>query len=261
MQKLVDGMIERVSTPSFDLWVNEEGLMRDDFEPNIGASYLLGKHGAPNTIILGPAFIAASNEEGESIPATNEVIDICLASLHQLGYTQGTESSGCDECGGLCDNDHRPIAGGSGASPEGTATVAISAEVLIVVPLERGERAALALNNNAGSDAWSRVVENAYTRLSIQIDGVHQPAEDVAWGQPFVVASPPPIAGGAAITLPSNVSMDQVLALVEADDNLGLCTHCGAEASGIEPDANAYPCEACGRSAVTGAEGLLLALV
>ena len=201
MQKLVDGMIERVSTPSFDLWVNEEGLMRDDFDNNIGASYLLGKHGAPNTIILGPAFIAASDDDGEAVPAPTEVIDICLASLHQLGYTQ-------------VEPPLKPIAGGSGEAPEGTADVTISAEILVKVPLRRGERAALPASGAASGEVWSRIVESAYARLSIQIDGVHQPAADIYWGAANVVASPPPIAGGAAITLPPDVSMDQVLALV-----------------------------------------------
>ncbi len=127
MQALVDGMIERVATPSFDCWVNEEGLMRDDFEPNIGASYLLGKHGAPGIIIVGPAFIAASDEDGNSVPAPNEVIDTCIAGLHQLGYTQVRAPA------------LTPIAGGSGEDP--VDTILARMQELLVAPERWTQRA------------------------------------------------------------------------------------------------------------------------
>lgn len=42
----------------------------------------------------------------------------------------------------------------------------------------------------------------------------------------------------------AKVSIDAVMAAVEADDNIGFCTGCGAEAHGVEPDARGYPCEA-----------------
>ena len=100
MQGLVDGYIERVSTPAFDLWVNEEGLLRDDFEPNVGASWLLNRHGAPGYTIVGPAFVAAHNGE-ESIPAEPLVIAAAITLLEELGYEE--------------DPELRPIAGGSGA--------------------------------------------------------------------------------------------------------------------------------------------------
>jgi predicted RNA-binding Zn-ribbon protein involved in translation (DUF1610 family) len=43
-------------------------------------------------------------------------------------------------------------------------------------------------------------------------------------------------------------------------DNPGFCTACGIEAEGVEPDAEAYECEACGEPAVYGAEELLIRL-
>ena len=55
------------------------------------------------------------------------------------------------------------------------------------------------------------------------------------------------------------VSLDQILEAVEADDHLGFCTACGAEADGVEPDAMNNLCEECGRSCVMGAEQLLIA--
>ena len=41
-------------------------------------------------------------------------------------------------------------------------------------------------------------------------------------------------------------------------DSPGRCTACGAEASGVEPDARLYRCEECGENAVYGLEELLL---
>lgn len=53
------------------------------------------------------------------------------------------------------------------------------------------------------------------------------------------------------------ITLDQVVAAVEADDNIGICIHCGAEQFGCEPDARRYPCEACGERKVYGAQELL----
>ena len=47
---------------------------------------------------------------------------------------------------------------------------------------------------------------------------------------------------------------------VEADDNIGFCTACGAEHYGIEPDARKYTCEECGENSVYGAQELLMRL-
>lgn len=41
-------------------------------------------------------------------------------------------------------------------------------------------------------------------------------------------------------------------------DNPGFCIACGIECEGVEPDARRYECEACGESAVYGAEELAL---
>ena len=38
----------------------------------------------------------------------------------------------------------------------------------------------------------------------------------------------------------------------------GFCVGCGAEAARVEPDACAYPCEACGFNRVYGAEECVL---
>lgn len=61
-----------------------------------------------------------------------------------------------------------------------------------------------------------------------------------------------------ATTNKVKVTLDQVMEAVEADDNLGFCIACGAEASGVEPDARNYECESCGAEKVFGAEELLM---
>jgi hypothetical protein len=56
------------------------------------------------------------------------------------------------------------------------------------------------------------------------------------------------------------VTLDRVINLVERDDNLGLCTFCGQEASNVEPDARGYKCESCEENKVYGAQELLFML-
>lgn len=56
------------------------------------------------------------------------------------------------------------------------------------------------------------------------------------------------------------VSIDDVMEAVAADDCLGFCLACGAEAYGVEPDARKYECEECGERKVYGAEELLTML-
>lgn len=43
-----------------------------------------------------------------------------------------------------------------------------------------------------------------------------------------------------------------------SEENGGLCTSCGNEQYGVEPDARRYKCEECGEHAVYGVEELLM---
>jgi predicted RNA-binding Zn-ribbon protein involved in translation (DUF1610 family) len=54
------------------------------------------------------------------------------------------------------------------------------------------------------------------------------------------------------------VSLEQIMAAIEADDHRGFCIACGEEAYGVEPDAREYECESCGERKVYGAEELLI---
>jgi len=56
----------------------------------------------------------------------------------------------------------------------------------------------------------------------------------------------------------AKISLDQIMAAVEEDDNLGFCLACGEEAYGVEPDARKYECEGCGERKVYGAQELLI---
>jgi hypothetical protein len=60
----------------------------------------------------------------------------------------------------------------------------------------------------------------------------------------------------AEMTL-DKVTLEQIMEAVAVDDCRGFCLACGAEASGVEPDARNYVCEACDEPQVFGAEELL----
>lgn len=54
------------------------------------------------------------------------------------------------------------------------------------------------------------------------------------------------------------IDIDRVLESIQDDEQVGFCINCGEERSGCEPDARKYECEGCGKSAVYGAEELIL---
>ena len=68
LQTLVDGYIECVSLDrTTDLWLNEEGLFRDDFRVNRIATTFRGA--GYQTPLVGPAVLATSNSRGETLGA------------------------------------------------------------------------------------------------------------------------------------------------------------------------------------------------
>lgn len=64
------------------------------------------------------------------------------------------------------------------------------------------------------------------------------------------------INGGEVMDSP--LTRDQILEAVSRDDYTGLCTACGDESTGIEPDAQKCKCDNCGEYAVFGAEELVI---
>jgi hypothetical protein len=77
LQGLVEGLIECVSLDrNTDLWVNEEGLFREDFSLNLRASKLAGDGYA----LVGPAVIAGIDyDKGETIEVGSEFLRVTLA--------------------------------------------------------------------------------------------------------------------------------------------------------------------------------------
>jgi hypothetical protein len=65
-------------------------------------------------------------------------------------------------------------------------------------------------------------------------------------------------------TVHPDVTIEAVTEAVERHmtslDNPGFCLACGTEVDGVEPDATGYECEACGATAVYGAEELLICM-
>lgn len=62
-----------------------------------------------------------------------------------------------------------------------------------------------------------------------------------------------------------SITEDRVCSAVENSftslDNPGFCLACGADADGVEPDAENYDCDECGESMVFGAEQVLIMFV
>jgi predicted RNA-binding Zn-ribbon protein involved in translation (DUF1610 family) len=56
----------------------------------------------------------------------------------------------------------------------------------------------------------------------------------------------------------AQITIEQVMTAVESGEYIGICTACGFEQEGVEPDARRYECEDCGAHKVYGAEELLL---
>lgn len=64
-----------------------------------------------------------------------------------------------------------------------------------------------------------------------------------------------PSRSGKTLFLPV---FDEEFEAAALDGLTGLCICCGAEASGVEPDARRYTCEDCGSPGVYGLEELVL---
>lgn len=74
LQTLVDGLVDCVTgdpaTIGFraDVWVNDEGLFRNDFSINLVASYLTGRQ------LVGPAVITTTTRGGDTRGLTKEQV-------------------------------------------------------------------------------------------------------------------------------------------------------------------------------------------
>jgi hypothetical protein len=62
------------------------------------------------------------------------------------------------------------------------------------------------------------------------------------------------------ITYHKSLTAEVIAEGYERDESVGFCVGCGEEAEGVEPDAQYYECEDCGKCLVFGAEELALYL-
>ncbi len=67
------------------------------------------------------------------------------------------------------------------------------------------------------------------------------------------------------IKLHPSITIDRLMQLSGENENdlgtNGICTVCGEEQSGVEPDARGYGCESCGAPTVYGVEELLMHMI
>lgn len=61
-------------------------------------------------------------------------------------------------------------------------------------------------------------------------------------------------------TAPVIIEQEQIVRAIESGEMVGFCKECGAEVSGVEPDARNGRCDSCGAMAVYGAEEMLISL-
>lgn len=83
LQLLVGGRIELIETPDYDVWINEEGLFREEFDINMTASALCG------TVVVGPAVVTRAGPNG----STRGVTDRDLKRFRQIFETLGIAKS------------------------------------------------------------------------------------------------------------------------------------------------------------------------
>ena len=76
MQNAVDGLIQPVDlTPSLTLWVNEEGLLRNDLGVNMFASIMYQEFFRTPDLLLGNAvFTGGTDSEGETLGLSEAMI-------------------------------------------------------------------------------------------------------------------------------------------------------------------------------------------
>jgi hypothetical protein len=64
------------------------------------------------------------------------------------------------------------------------------------------------------------------------------------------------------VKIHESITLERVMCAMEASmfgtEDAGFCLGCGEDAMEVEPDAERYQCESCGKRAVYGAEQLLL---
>lgn len=88
LQALVEGLIECVSiNSSTDVWVNEEGLYRNDFAVNGMATGLARNFTGHNYTLVGPAVVAGVTPNGETKSVGSNLLRTIIALHGDETYT------------------------------------------------------------------------------------------------------------------------------------------------------------------------------
>lgn len=106
-------------------------------------------------------------------------------------------------------------------------------------------REAVAARRAKGDAAWTDAMEREAIRFALW-QHAENGAEYRAVMRPSYAPEPPPM------------DIGELGAAIMRDDGTGFCLACGAEASGVEPDAGRVRCEDCGERKVYGAERVAL---
>jgi hypothetical protein len=87
LQKAVDGLIQPVDVrPNLTMWVNEEGLFRQDFDENLMASAIYEETFKVDQAMVGPAvYTGGTDEEGytEGLDEQHLKLVVEMAKFHQ----------------------------------------------------------------------------------------------------------------------------------------------------------------------------------
>ena len=74
LQNAVDGLIQPIDFFGFTMWVNEEGLLRNDLTPNFAVRAFY------STPIMGNViFTGAVDDEGDTLPLSEDVVKLIEA--------------------------------------------------------------------------------------------------------------------------------------------------------------------------------------
>ena len=98
-QVLVDGTVDCIEAsihPGYglevDVWINDEGRLRDDFDKNFHATRLAGMDtGWPpgaSSVIVGPAVICGADSEGETLGLDEHQFETVMDLLRRDGATE-----------------------------------------------------------------------------------------------------------------------------------------------------------------------------
>jgi hypothetical protein len=75
LQSAVDGLIQPVDiSPEATMWVNEEGLLRNDLSMNYIATMFMSELGYQSVIMGDVVFTGGSDDEGNTIGFSNEAV-------------------------------------------------------------------------------------------------------------------------------------------------------------------------------------------